>query len=344
MTAVAHDFTEEQEALARSVRAAISARLPRAEVLKRARGDDTIDDVALWKAMCDIGVPGLLVPEALGGAGAGWVEQVTVLVECGRGLVPDSVAAHGLACAALLAAGDERWIRELASGEARAAFAAGGRLDGDRLFGSITTTSEAASATVLVIAIPDGPIVALLSSEPGVHVDPVNCFDTTRRYADMHFDGVRADRIGDSVESMADWVALTVAADAAGGTLGALELATDYAKLRQQFGRPIGSFQAIKHMLADVYVSTELARSLVHHAAAATSAVTVSAAKALATQNYLRASAAAVQVHGGMGFTQDVPAYLFLQRARTDDRTGGSARAHYRRLGELIAAGAPLGW
>jgi alkylation response protein AidB-like acyl-CoA dehydrogenase len=341
--------------LATTVRQAVADSLPLDRVLAAARSGEPVDDSELWRRLSAIGIPGLLVPTRFGGSNASLTEHVIALIECGRGLVPDAVTAHAMACRALVAAGApaEPWLAELAGGR-RAAFVHGAVEAGGMLSGVVPLVPEAGQADLLVVSVHNGPIVVV--DVAGVRRDHVSCLDTTRRWYDVRFDStpmrvVAEDRAAESIRrGCVELARLSVAADATGGALGALRLAVEYARVRTQFGRPIGSFQAIKHLLADVYVGTELAQSLATHAARVIDGdldhrdLAIAAAKAVATEGYLKAAAAAVQVHGGMGFTQDVPAYLFLQRARVNERAGGSAREHYRDIGDRIAAGASLGW
>jgi 3-oxochol-4-en-24-oyl-CoA dehydrogenase len=170
--------------------------------------------------------------------------------------------------------------------------------------------------------------------------------DLTRRLAELSFDATPARRIGidvrEGLERALDRAEVLLAAEQLGGATWVLEMAVDYAKTRIQFGRPIGSFQAIKHKLAEMLMTVELARASVEHAVAtadrepAMLAVAVSHARAVASEAYLRVAQDNLQVHGGIGFTWDHPAHLYLKRAKSSQVLLGSPKWHRSRLADLL--------
>jgi alkylation response protein AidB-like acyl-CoA dehydrogenase len=291
------------------------------------------------------------------------LDLVVAIEESGRGLLPDTLASSSLVATSLLVDGAPQAGRPhlpgLAEGRMRACLVDEGMRarqvsEGFVVSGSASTIRGADTADILLVVCRDPDVIVVVDrASPGVSVHPRRCFDTTRRTAEVIASDVavaphlvvargpeavrligRAERLG----------CLAIAADAVGGALGVIEIAVDYAKVRQQFGRSIGSFQAVKHPLVDAYVAAEIASSLVYDAARSIDAnesdrrqrLAVAAAKGTACEAYMKASIIAVQTHGGLGFTKDVAAYLYLQRAKADERLHGRPRDHFVAIGELL--------
>ena len=338
-------FSAEQQELAGAVRRFFAAKSPEAEV-RRAMLGELGHDPALWSRMSiELGLPGLAIPESCGGAGFTFLELGIVLQEMGRALVcAPFFSSAVLAASAFLNSGDvdamSRWLPRIASGELLATVALpphshvratsgsnGWTLDGVAEF----VLDGVGAELVLVAAESDAGLVlvGVDAQAPGVTRRPVEVFDATRRVARLEFVATAGALIGDAstaataLERTADLARIALAAESVGVAERALDMATDYAKLREQFGRPIGSFQAIKHRLATVLVEIEAARSAAWYALWAATGrpdeISVVAPLTLATCTetaYLAASEN-VQVHGGIGYTWEHPAHLYLRRATT---------------------------
>jgi len=296
-------------------------------------------DRALWTELAEMGLPGLAVPDDLGGAGLGLSAAVVVQEELGRSLAP----VPALSLAAVLAAGPRSsgWLARLVSVEVIAAVAVGrtplgwtacdeveAERDGTgwRLRGRVPVVAEAPAADVLLVAADTDDGLRLFLAEP-VEVVPVDSLDPTRPLGAAVLDG-SAELIaeGEDARTTLDLVErialLMLAADAVGVAAEATVLAVEYAKTRHQFGRAIGSFQAVSHRCADMFVAVESARALVSAAASACDEDDPDAgtAVALAAANALEAAVTVtqgcVQVHGGMGFTWEHSAHRYLRRAK----------------------------
>jgi alkylation response protein AidB-like acyl-CoA dehydrogenase len=304
-------------------------------------------DRALWRRMVDeLGVPGLTIPDELGGSGYGLAELAVVCEEAGRSLacVP-LLASTVLATSALLHAGGDlanQLLRELARGEivasllldpsAKVATGSDGPLvsavDPHVLHGHI--------ADVLVIAAGDG-LYVVDATTVGVSRRRVSVLDLTRPAAAITLEDAPARLVGPRLTCGAplDQSRVALAAEAAGGAEALLEMTVDYAKARVQFGRPIGSFQAIKHRCADMLVAAEGARSLARATAAleqdAEFAVAAALARAWCCDAFADVAGAAIQIHGGIGFTWEHDAHLYLRRAKSLQHLFGGCD-HDRRL------------
>lgn len=318
-------------------------------------------DRRTWaRAAAELGVAGLCAPQHFGGADATAVELGAAFEEAGRVLwCAPLLASIGLALPALLSApGSERRDRLIVGlvDGSRTATVAGLELDGAvsavragdrwRLAGSAHYVLDGASAdAVLVGAVVEGEPTLFLV-EDGVTVEPLPTMDSTRRLAHLRFDDAVADLIdpaaADTFAGAIDFAELMLAAEQLGGASRCLEEAVEYAKTRVQFGRPIGSFQAVKHRLADVLIDVEFARSILAdglHTAVTRPAdlpFATSLARVLCTEVYLRAAATNIQVHGGIGITWEHSAHLYVKRAKSSELLFRSPRWHRRRLAELL--------
>jgi alkylation response protein AidB-like acyl-CoA dehydrogenase len=338
-------FSAEQQELADAVRRFFAAKAPEAE-LRRVMDGELGHDPALWSRMADeLGLPGLAIPEQYGGAGFTFLELGIVLQEMGRALVSAPFfSATVLAATALLGAGDDgaakEWLPRIASGELSATLALPRHTNvrathGNRgwsLDGGADFVLDGMRAELILVAADtdDGPrLFSVRENGPGLVRQPMALFDATRRVARLQFRGAAADPVGDHAGTAAalartgDLAAIGLAAECVGVAERALEMAVEYATLREQFGRPIGSFQAIKHRLASVLVEVEAARSAAWYGLWSVTArpeeTPLVAPLTLATYTetaYLAASEN-VQVHGGIGCTWEHPAHLYLRRATT---------------------------
>lgn len=334
------DFSDEQRELRDQVRRFLAQHAnPRSGL--SAGGHDP----ALWQGMADLGLLGIAIPEEYGGAGAGYLELCVVAEEVGRALAPVPFSSSAcLAAEFLLHAGSpgqkRAWLPKLAAGAAIAVFAAvegvgdahperiAATVADGRLSGIKRPVLDGGVADLAIVAARSAGHVGLFLVDlhgPGVVRRNLGSVDPTRTLAEIRFDAAPAERLGDAgwetVERMLDRAAVPLAFEQVGGADRALEMARDYALGRVAFGRPIGSFQAVKHILADMYVSATLARSNAYWAAwalatdAAELGQAAAAARVSATEAFAHCARNNIQVHGGMGFTWEFDCHLFYRRA-----------------------------
>jgi alkylation response protein AidB-like acyl-CoA dehydrogenase len=304
-------------------------------------------DAALWTAMVEQGWPALGVPEDRGGIGLGWVEVAVLLEQLGSHVAPAPFLQHVVALEQLHRSGAVD-VAPFVTGErvATAAFTpvtSRESSDGWLLSGRTEPVVFAPTADVAVVRTPDAVFVVELNA---VRPRAEPAMDLTRSVGWLHLDGTPATRLGgaDAVELFVDVGALAYAAELLGIGSAALGLAVAYAKEREQFGRPIGSFQAVKHRCADMLVDVEGMRSAVYYAAWCLAAddrdrsVAASTAKTWCSDAGRRVTASCLQVHGGIGFTWESDVHLFLKRAQLDEVSFGDAVFHRARLAGLLRA------
>jgi alkylation response protein AidB-like acyl-CoA dehydrogenase len=357
--------------LREAVRQLLADRCGWRDVLARTEAPETYDTAA-WHALgAGIGCAGLLIPESSGGAGASCREAAVVAEETGRAVAPvPFLGSAVVATAALLAAGDTELLPGLASGAATAALAvpfshvpgaapppairlgpAGqGAPAGYRISGTVAGVAEALPADVLLVpadGVPYG-LYAVRAADAGVSVVPVVSLDMTRQLADVTLDDVPARRIaagqdaGQAVAAALAAGSAVLASELLGTAERCLEITVAYLKERHQFGRPVGSFQALKHRLADLWVAVTQARAAARYAAACLAAgdpdapVAIALAKACCSEAALTAAQECVQLHGGIGFTWEHPAHLYLKRARSASMGFGTADQHRQALARLV--------
>jgi alkylation response protein AidB-like acyl-CoA dehydrogenase len=363
-------LTEEQEELRRSVRRFLEDVSPVREV-RRLMDSEAGYDPAVWSRMAgQLGLQGLHIPDEHGGAGLGQVELAVVFEELGRSLacVP-YLATAGMAANALLASGDDSAQRDLlprlASGEAVGTLAVaedGGRWDLDSvaaearpaghgwvLDGHKAFVVDGGQADLIVVAAraPAGLSAFVVEAgAPGMTRTAPPTLDQTRRLARLELATTPARLIGEEgdaggwLSKTLDLAAVALAAEQVGGAQRCLEMAVEYAKTRQQFGRPIGSFQAVKHRCADMLVRVESARSAAYYAAWAAAEdsdelpVVASLAKAYCSEAYFFAAAENIQVHGGIGFTWEHDAHLYFKRAKASELLLGDPAYHRELLAQ----------
>ncbi|MEX3738852.1 MULTISPECIES: acyl-CoA dehydrogenase family protein [Mycolicibacterium] len=379
MTALADD---ERHELAQSVRAACERMGSEERMRDIAYGDVGADgragfDSALWDALCNqVGVAAIALPEHLGGAGYGASALGVVAHELGRALAPVPFVSSAVLATGLLLEltehdlDSDKRLAGLAEGRRVAAAALtgdGGLWSRDAVTLNATRTGEQwqvdgtarhvlsagiADDLVVVANAEDGePAVFLVeSADEGVATEAEQVLDGTRPMATVTLSAVRATRlsgarpIDDLIQRNVNVALAVLSAEQVGACERVLEIATDYARTREQFGRPIGSFQAVKHKCADMLVDLEWARSASQAAlqaidatdgAAAESDWRASMAKAVSSEALRDAVHANVQIHGGIGFTWEDSAHLYLRRARTDEVLFGSPAQHWDRLAAL---------
>jgi alkylation response protein AidB-like acyl-CoA dehydrogenase len=322
-------------------------------------------DAALWKGLAELGLIGVAIPAEYGGTDAGALELCVVAEELGRALAPMPYASTVYLCADLiLRAGSEAqkqlWLPKIAAGEAIGAFALAEGV-GDPAPASIKCAANAGKLSGHKSPVADGEIAdfAIVAARarnddiglflvdlknPGVSRAPLDSIDPTRNLAELTFDNATAEPLGAPEEGWAltvaalDRAAVLTAFEQAGGADRALEMARDYALDRMAFGRQIGSFQAIKHMLADIYVANTLARSNAYYGAWALAsgsselAEAASNARVSASEAYRLAAKNAMQAHGGIGFTWEHDCHLHYRRAQFLAVALGSPRYWENRL------------
>ena len=309
---------------------------------------DGTDEVTapLWSAFVELGLPGLLVPESLGGAGATAVEAAAVLEELGRAAAPSPyLTSSVVATTALVALGDTTILPLLASGEQTAALLVRPTA---LHHGPAALTVVGASADVLLL--PDGDA---LYAVRGATVTPISSLDMTRPLGEVDLAGSERTLVSDDAAAAIDRALLTgaglLAAEQVGIARWALETTIGYLKERRQFGRIVGGFQALKHRLADLYAEVEQADAAARYAAAtlatddADAPIAVAVAAAFCSEVAVHAVEEAVQLHGGLGMTWEHPAHLHLKRAKADALLLGSSEAHRAALAVLVDLPAPHG-
>ena len=329
------ELTEEHRALRDAVRGLLAGHPARAAV-EQPGGYDA----GLWQRLCkEIGVAGLAVPSAYGGADATLLESCVVLGEWGRQLTPGPMLGCGvLATQALLRAGDSVRLPDVCSGDLIAAVAWPFAVTGGRLTGEARQVLDAGSAEVLLVAA--GPTLYEVPVDaPGVAVEPADVLDPTRRLATVRFSDVPGRPIG-SVEIpwLRDLACVALSAEQVGAASRAFELTHEYVQQRVQFGRPIGSFQVLQHRLAEAYLRLEAATTASWNAAEAfvagsAEAPTLAAmAKGYCSEALRAIAAEMVQMHGGIAITWEHDAHLYLRRAYADSQLFGAPETHLDRL------------
>jgi alkylation response protein AidB-like acyl-CoA dehydrogenase len=365
-------FTDEQEQFRAVVRRFVGDKSKGTDVRRLMATAEGFDHTVWRQLSDDLGLPGIHIPEAYGGAGFGAVELGIAMEEMGRGLLcAPYLSSCVLAAGAIMAAASEdqkaALLPGIASGQVRAAFAvteANGRWDAGGVGVTATRDGEgyllhgrkrfvvdgATADRLVVVARAPGSTGAagisfftLAADAPGVTRTALATMDATRKQADVAFDGARAELLGGegtsaaALERTLDGAAIALANEMVGGAQALLDSAVAYANMRVQFGRAIGSFQAIKHKCADMLLDVELAKSAAYHAAQAQAEDDAqwpglaSLAKAAASDAYMRTAAQAIQIHGGIGFTWDNDTHLWFKRAKSSEVLFGDAN-HHREL------------
>jgi alkylation response protein AidB-like acyl-CoA dehydrogenase len=308
-------MSDERELLAETVRALVTKHAGPAavrEAMESARGYDE----SLWKLLCEqVGAAALVVPEELGGAGGELAYAATVLEELGRGLVPTPLLGTTLAELALLAADepDADALGRLAEGTSIGAvvFDPGFVVNGD--------------IADVVVAVHGDRLVRWTKFT----AQPVDTMDPTRRLARV--EPQQVEPLG-ADPGIADTAAILLAAEQVGAAERCLELTVEYTKSRVQFGRPIGSFQALKHRMADMYVAVQSARAVVCDAIADPTPTTAALARVSASDAFCKVAAEGIQMHGGIAITWEHDMQLYFKRAHGSAQLLGPPRAHLRRL------------
>jgi len=379
-------YSQAENDLRQAVRSLLSERAQPSAVLARTETDEPYD-TQLWRALAaDMGCAGLLVPEALGGAGASYREAAVVAEETGRSVAPvPYLGSAVVATAVLLAAtgpepgteADRKLIASLADGTVTAALAVAfesapdgdpplsvrvtGSAPGDgaagsaRLTGAAARLADALPADVLLVpadGVPYG-LYAVDAHAAGVTRTPAVSLDGTRQLCDLTLDAVPARQIAAGPAAVAavraglSAGAAMLAAEQLGLAERCLEMTVAYVKQRRQFARPVGSFQAVKHRLADLFVLVTQARAASRYAAACLAdgspdaPVAVAMAKSYCGDAAVRAAEECVQLHGGIGFTWEHPAHLYLKRAKSGSIAFGTPDRHRAAMAGLVGLPGP---
>ena len=363
------DLTDEQQAIKSTAHDFLASRF-KSERLREIAASESGFDESGWKEMAELGWAGLALPEEWGGQGLGIVELAVLFEEMGYVCAPSPLLSNTIVGLAIAAGGSDeqkaRWLAPLAAGELRGtpalidagmpvepgkfAMAAEESDGGVVLDGEKTLVMDAASADLFLIATADGRRHVVERDADGLTVTGEESIDLTRRLSSVRLDGVRV-AAGDTLPGTeADYfpvflrACVAIAAESTGVAQRALDMSVAYAKDRQQFGRPIGAYQAVSHRCAQMLLETENSRSAVYGAAWAADAEPESLplaafmAKAYSSDAGWRVPDAAIQVHGGIGFTWEHDLHFFLKRGRANAASFGDARWHRERVAGAVLA------
>jgi alkylation response protein AidB-like acyl-CoA dehydrogenase len=377
-------FSEEQEMLRQSVRGFLDAECPMTYVRQMMEDERGFSDDQ-WKKMAELGWTGLIVPEQLGGAGLNMVDMVVVLEEMGKVVMPGpffaSVILGGIAIdLGGSEAQKQRYLPDLAAGTLKATLAQveeSGRWDaegialpakagggGFTLSGTKLFVHDAHNADILIVPVrtggkgTDGVTLLIVDAKAkGVATRVLKTMDQTRKLCEVTFDGVTVGKdavLGEVgrgwplLDRLVDRAKVALCAEMCGGAQKVLDMSVEYAKVREQFGKPIGSFQAIQHKCANMMVQVESAKSATYYAAWAVANDVPEAhlaacmAKAYCSDAYRFVSAEGIQIHGGIGFTWEHDMHLYFKRAKGSEVTFGDATWN-RELVAQVVLDAPEG-
>ena len=365
------DLTDEQQAIKQTAHDFLASRF-KSERLREIAASDSGFDESGWKEMAELGWAGLALPEEWGGQGLGIVDLAVLFEEMGYVCAPSPLLSNTIAGLALAFAGSdaqkERWLAPLAAGELRGApalidagqpaepnkfaMAAESNGDGTVLNGEKTLVMDAASADFFLVATADGRRHIVEKDAEGVTVTAEESIDPTRRLSSIRLENVKVAAENTLPGGTGDYwpvfqrACVALAAESTGLAQRALDFSVEYAKDRQQFGRPIGAYQAVSHRCAQMLLETENSRSAVYGAAWAADAepeslpLAASMAKAYASDAGWRVPDAAIQVHGGIGFTWEHDLHFFLKRGKQNAAMFGDAKWHRERVAGAVLAGA----
>jgi alkylation response protein AidB-like acyl-CoA dehydrogenase len=322
-------LTDEQKLLVTTLRRCRAETAPPARVREIMNGDAG-HDPKLWSQLAELGVVGILVPEAQGGGGLALLDAALAMQSLGHAATPAPFLATSVMAPVALAAGtpaqQREWLPRIAAANAVLAVAAndGVRAQGDALHGTTLFAIDASAADAFLVVVDRERIALVPRDTAGLTVTPLKTIDRTRRVAELNLESVEpAEWIGgrDAVDRMLAAGRIALAADILGACERAVELAVAYAKQREQFGRPIATFQAVKHLCAEMVAELEPARSLVWYAAYAfderpeEASLLALQAKAHLAEVGTAVVRTATEVHGGIGFTDEYDLHLWFKRA-----------------------------
>jgi alkylation response protein AidB-like acyl-CoA dehydrogenase len=356
-------LSESQQILKDTARKFFAGESPIAAV-RKAMETETAYDAALWAKLAEQGFTGIITPEEYGGMGLGKVELILLMEEAGYALLPgpffSTVALAGAVIEACASAEQKKkYLARIAGGQARSTVAlveAGGSWDpgslqistaGNKLTGRKLFVTDAAVADFMVVVARDG-VFAVDAKADGLRIEPMKGMDLARKIYSVEFRNTPAEKLGNTsgLANALDVATVALCAEMVGGMQRALELTVAYAKTRKQFGKPIGIFQAVQHLCADMYLETESSRSATYYAAWALeenvsgAAASVSVAKMYSSDASRTVGNRGIQVHGGMGFTWENDLHLYYRRAKASETMLGDATFHRERIARLVIDGA----
>ena len=322
------DFTEDQHEIKRTAKDLLATRSTPEKQREAAEAGEY--DLTLWKELGELGWPGVAVDEQHGGGGLGYVELAGLLEESGYALLNGPFLSSVMCAAAISEVGSaeqkDAWLAKLSSGEATGALG----LDGE-------ITADGASADVLVLADRDSGRARLISGSDS-SAAALKTIDPTRRYGRGVVGTSAGEEMPGDADPALDLAALLIAAELVGICRRVLDMTIEYVKDRKQFGRPVGSFQAVQHRCAQMLLLTEGARADTYFAAWAADAdrdrlpEAASLAKSAASKAGVEVTASAIQAHGGIGFTWEADVHWFYKRAQVDAAMLGGSSFHNQRL------------
>ena len=351
-------LNESQELLRESARSFFAGECPMSEVRRLMATDCAYDD-SLWRKLTAQGYTGIIFPEEYNGVGLGKVELILLMEEAGRALLPgpffSTVVLSGSVIDAVATTEQKKkYLAPICRGEARSTVAVleadaswdleqiqmaavNRTLSGEKLF-----VPDAAVADWILVLARNG-VFLVDKKSPGVTISPMFSMDLTRKLYAVQFDNATAEKLGDLAGSKTAIEIATTAlvAEMVGGMQRTLDMTVEYAKTRKQFGKTIGSFQAVQHQCADMYLETESSRSAAYYAAWALeenvpdASAAVSIAKIYASDASRTVGNRGIQIHGGMGFTWENDLHLYYRRAKASEIGFGDATFHRERLARL---------
>jgi alkylation response protein AidB-like acyl-CoA dehydrogenase len=352
-------LNESQEILRQNARQFFAGECPMTHVRYLAESKQPYDPT-LWSKMATQGYTGIIFPEKYDGLGLGKVELILLMEEAGRALLPgpfwSTVALAGAVIDAVASdAQKTRYLAPICRGQARSTLAlleagatwdladaklaaADGRLSGEKLF-----VLDADVADFIVVAGQTG-VFLVEAQAPGLSITPMPALDLTRNFNAVQFKDTPAEKLGEGTNLAPALNIATAAlvAEMVGGMQRVLDLTVDYAKMRKQFGKPIGTFQAVQHQCAEMYLETESSRSAAHYAAwalehdAPDAATATSIAKMYASDACRAVGNRGIQIHGGNGFAWENDLHLYYRRAKASETMLGDATFHRERIARLV--------
>jgi alkylation response protein AidB-like acyl-CoA dehydrogenase len=361
-------FSEDQELLRQSAKDFLAKECPMT-LVRKMMDDESGHSPELWKKMAELGWQGLILPEEYGGAGLNFVDLVVVLEEMGRAVLPGPFLSTAVyAAVTLLDAGSDdqkkKYLPRIATGDLIATVAVlepSGRWDADGIATTATADGGGYRLDGTKLFVPDGHIAELIivaarkpgssgkdgvslfsvdAGAAGVKRTPLKTMDQTRKLAEVVLTGVKVGKdalLGNegegwkTIERLSDRGKVALCAEACGGAQQVLDMSVAYAKVREQFGKPIGSFQAIQHKCANMMVQVESSKSATYYAAWAVAndvpeaPLAAAMAKAYCSDAYRVVAGEGIQIHGGIGFTWEHDMHIFFKRAKSSEVTFGDA-------------------
>lgn len=357
-------LSESQQILKDTARKFFAGECPIA-LVRKTMETDTAYDAGLWQKLAEQGFTGIITPEEHSGMGLGKVELILLMEEAGYALLPGPFfSTVALAAPVIDALGTtaqkKKYLEPIAAGRARATVAlveANGSWDaaslqlsaaGDKLSGTKLFVTDAVVADFIIVAARNG-VFAVEAKASGLRIEPMKGMDLARKIYSVEFKNTPAEKLGGSgsLDQALNVATAALSAEMVGGMQRTLETTVAYAKTRKQFGKPIGIFQAVQHLCADMYLETESSRSATYYASwaleenAPDAATAVSVAKMYASDSSRTVGNRGIQVHGGMGFTWENDLHLYYRRAKASETMLGDAAFHRERIARLVIDSAP---